>query len=1209
MMKILKKTILSLFLFLFFVLSHAQQDSSVKKYPSLLWEITGNGMEKPSYLFGTMHVSAKMAFYLSDSFFNALKSVDVIGLESRPDEWLPNLVELGLMNPYSLGQGAQYRRNQNNFSDPSFVLSKGSMDEVKMGIAQNNQLINSLLYRTNAGMQDFQERTYLDLFIFQTGMKLNKELLSLEDYATSLTLVTKAGMEVSANAEDSDEFEPASTTNSRYYGAYSNNWEILEDAYRRGDLDILDSLDKATSTPHERKYMLLDRNQNIVQRADSVMKNKSLFIAVGAAHLPGEGGIVELLRSLGYTVRPVMQKGRDEKSRKKYDEILITHPVKSFVSSDSMFRADFPGTATELPYIDGSGVILLPDMVNGSYYIVTRSAYHRSLWNESPEYVLERIDSFLYEYVPGDIISKDEINVSGYPGFDIINKTRSGDYQRSRIMVLPDEIILIKLAGKGKHAKSKQVNNFFKSIQFRPQTQEWQQIPVENAHLSFEFPGKPSRNFLPNSQEGSEGRKEFILSGSKQENVYFVMSLPIERDMGLRNDTAALRFALTSFKSTANIVFKSAKYVQVEGLNALEWAVEWDNSPMRIRAVKHHGSIVLYGVMLRKVDSNVERFFGSLKPYQSPTPVYEWVYDSSLHASYKGPVSEETDFYRNLRRYRYQWNGHASTLTNKRDGDQIDISISYTDPFGKPYDTSKYFKMINSWEEDLEEGLFVDKSERVQRGNYLSQDFRYRDTGTTLCMFYRELWSPFAAYRINFTYDTIHGISPMAESILNTFTPFDSVPNQGISPRGIEKFWTDIVSTDTLLVQAAMTGMTDIKFEPADVPRLLGMLDTAVSSKSLRVKLRREIAYVKSPESLAYYLSKYKQVGDTTSMQIKALECIFRQKSDTAYKEARDILLKTPPLPGSPYKLNNVFRRLDDTLELACILVPGILELTDFDEYKDHVYELLAELADSGFVGNGRVSYPTDELLRNATNELRRLNSSAKKKDESRYASSDGNSSKELRTLIHALYPYRTTNKEVADMIEKSALVADEELQINLLKLKFEKDSLIDTALVAKLATKEEKRYELYSWLNKVERESYFPKAYASQDSLLKPILHSQNFTGQGIVMDSLVWMKKDLVILGNDTTYLYYFRIYDQYQAKWNYACVALLTNTNEGLPKKAKVFSSIGNWKADDKVDEKIATYSEQIAIRYYTGFPKTKKYNEAEEYYYENSYYEEY
>src|SRR6478735_4759198 len=63
------------------------QKPVTKKYQSLLWEITGNGLKKPSYLFGTMHVSDKLAFHLGDSFYTALKSVQVVALETNPESW------------------------------------------------------------------------------------------------------------------------------------------------------------------------------------------------------------------------------------------------------------------------------------------------------------------------------------------------------------------------------------------------------------------------------------------------------------------------------------------------------------------------------------------------------------------------------------------------------------------------------------------------------------------------------------------------------------------------------------------------------------------------------------------------------------------------------------------------------------------------------------------------------------------------------------------------------------------------------------------------------------------------------------------------------------------------------------------------------------------------------------------------------------------
>src|ERR1700743_2616043 len=62
-----------------------------KKYPALLWEITGNGLKKPSYLFGTMHVSSKLVFHLSDSFYLDIQSSDIVALELDPQLWQDQL--------------------------------------------------------------------------------------------------------------------------------------------------------------------------------------------------------------------------------------------------------------------------------------------------------------------------------------------------------------------------------------------------------------------------------------------------------------------------------------------------------------------------------------------------------------------------------------------------------------------------------------------------------------------------------------------------------------------------------------------------------------------------------------------------------------------------------------------------------------------------------------------------------------------------------------------------------------------------------------------------------------------------------------------------------------------------------------------------------------------------------------------------------------
>src|SRR5215211_4737502 len=83
-------------IFLFLLYGIRAQKSH--KYPSLLWEITGNGLKKPSYLFGTMHVSSKMVFNLSDSFYLAIRRADVVALETNPESWQEDMYNFNFSN-------------------------------------------------------------------------------------------------------------------------------------------------------------------------------------------------------------------------------------------------------------------------------------------------------------------------------------------------------------------------------------------------------------------------------------------------------------------------------------------------------------------------------------------------------------------------------------------------------------------------------------------------------------------------------------------------------------------------------------------------------------------------------------------------------------------------------------------------------------------------------------------------------------------------------------------------------------------------------------------------------------------------------------------------------------------------------------------------------------------------------------------------------
>src|SRR5215467_2402057 len=228
----------------FFVLfSGAQTNANPKKYPSLFWEITGNGLSRPSFLFGTMHVSSKLVFHLPDSFYLAIKSVDVVALETNPESWQEDLVK------YDLGDNSSYsrlRRSWNNYRKiPDEYLNIRTLQfgkfekQVEAALYSRPSTINNLLYRNYSDFSsDFEENTYLDMYIYQVGKKMGKKVAGVEKYEESMKLMMEAYRDAAKEKnrkERSDDYDEA----------YSP--ENLQEAYRTGNLDLLDSINRLNS--------------------------------------------------------------------------------------------------------------------------------------------------------------------------------------------------------------------------------------------------------------------------------------------------------------------------------------------------------------------------------------------------------------------------------------------------------------------------------------------------------------------------------------------------------------------------------------------------------------------------------------------------------------------------------------------------------------------------------------------------------------------------------------------------------------------------------------------------------------------------------------------------------------------------------------------------------------------------------------------------
>ncbi len=507
-----------------------------ERYNGLLWQITGNGLKKPSYLFGTMHVSNKLAFHLSDSFYYALKNVDAVALELNPDLWQKQMVRMNKLNE-NYAEFTQVAGND-YLTENSFRILKFDK-QLKTALSTEPPVVNSLLYRSYKAKDDFEEDTFLDLYIFQTGRKLGKAAAGVEDYYQSEKLVLEAYSDM-AKEKKKKEIDLDGES-------MSSLVEKMQNAYRRADLDLMDSLDNAMEkSPAFREKFLYKRNQIQADAIDSIIKTTSLFAGVGAAHLPGDRGVIAMLRSKGYTLRPVKMTDRDALQKENINKLKVPVVFSTQHSEDGMYSVAVPG---ELYKINNDDKPLdrfqYADMGNGAYYLVTRVKTNAAILGITEQEIEQKIDSLLYENIPGKILSKKKITTDGYSGFDISNRTRRGDLQRYQVFITPYEVLIFKMSGKNDYVNGTEANQFFSSIRLKKFDNNGLLFSPSQGGFSIALPQEPHQYF----NNIAEDRQEYEAIDKNTGDAFLLIKKSIYNFSFLEEDSFDLSMIERSFRS------------------------------------------------------------------------------------------------------------------------------------------------------------------------------------------------------------------------------------------------------------------------------------------------------------------------------------------------------------------------------------------------------------------------------------------------------------------------------------------------------------------------------------------------------------------------------------------------------------------------------------------------------------------------------------
>ncbi|GGD83798.1 lipoprotein [Emticicia aquatilis] len=258
----------------------------------LLWEISGNGLSQPSYLYGTIHIICPDKFFLPKSTAEKFKTAQQIFLEIDMDD--PQM----LFKAQKLMMSADGKKLKDLMNETDYKLfgeyfkKNVGMDVAAFGTAKPMFYMSMALMKS-AGCPI--PKSYEEYFVKEAKSE-NKEVLGLETIEEQMALLNNAPlqqqidwlMEIVREAEKSNE-----------------TYDQMLDLYKKQDIEALTKMisEKMVGMKGIEDEMLDKRNQNWIPVIEKNIKQKPTFFAVGAGHLGGEKGVLKLLQQKGYTLK------------------------------------------------------------------------------------------------------------------------------------------------------------------------------------------------------------------------------------------------------------------------------------------------------------------------------------------------------------------------------------------------------------------------------------------------------------------------------------------------------------------------------------------------------------------------------------------------------------------------------------------------------------------------------------------------------------------------------------------------------------------------------------------------------------------------------------------------------------------------------------------------------------------------------------------
>lgn len=273
----------------------------------LLWKVSGNGLGRSSYIFGTHHMAPSTMIDQIPGINAAIDGCDIVVGEIEKDSLMSKEAQMKMANamiaPTDSTLDMLYTPTEYAVIEKVFDKYFGAMG---VKLAQMKTLKPNAISTQLQAMQavkyfpNFDANNLIDIAVQDRANKAGRPSASLESLQEQIDLLFNAPL-----TEQAKNLLEAC----RQDAFFQEQSSALAEAYMHQDLDklmaVMTDATMGGESEEAMEALIYSRNRNWAEKLVKIMPERTCLVCVGAGHLPGPQGLLQLLRDKGYTVEPM----------------------------------------------------------------------------------------------------------------------------------------------------------------------------------------------------------------------------------------------------------------------------------------------------------------------------------------------------------------------------------------------------------------------------------------------------------------------------------------------------------------------------------------------------------------------------------------------------------------------------------------------------------------------------------------------------------------------------------------------------------------------------------------------------------------------------------------------------------------------------------------------------------------------------------------